>query len=364
MKLNSTFKNFFAESLEPSPFLTRMIDHLAFGHQFDQIKSIKKMAPEIASQKKTVLKNHIGNVSKREKIALVIRLTVEKVNLIRSLLLNLFIHPAIRRKDFNHTNETCIYRAMNVLNNEEIVDIFSKDHQLLNARVIYANAAKDKNKLTMVLCTGNLGSLEFHIEEARRIAKFCDINVLIYNSRGLGLSLGKEYTLEEAVEDNKAAINHALENLCDHNPQRLCVFGISLGGGITATALKQLQKESGLPPIGVYINHHSFTSLQHFVKGWVKIPALITRLGLAFIKINPLNTGKILSTTQLAQKTIVVTCEKDSLMKGPGRLSKYLEKRPLPSEILFEVDGNFHGAAINLSIIKKAQEDLKSQSID
>lgn len=307
--------------------IDRVLNSLAFGNQFNQIEVIRKELPGIATFKKTTLENHIKTLSNFDKFSLAVKLVIERINIIRTIIMRFAIHPATTCHRFENVSSEWHY-AQNVPENEERIDIFTDDHQLLDARVIYADKTKDKNKLTVVWFVGSGGYLGMYLKEARDVAKLADINILLNNPRGVGLSLGTEYTLEEAVEDGKAVIKHAFENLCDNDPKRLGLYGLSLGGGITATALNELQEEKVIDQIALYINHQSFPSLQHCVKGLLGIPAIITRLGLAILRINPLNTGSILTKNTLAKKTIVITAGRDQLMKGAGRLESYLRENP------------------------------------
>jgi hypothetical protein len=338
--------------------IDRILNTFAFGNQFNQIENIRKVLPEIATYKKAILENHIKTVSNFSKISLGLKLKIERINIIRTIIMRTAIHPAIGAYPFEKAfNEH--WHAKNIQTNEERIDIFTKDHQLLDARIIYADKNKDKNKLTVVWFTGNMGCLGMSIEEASKIARIANVNILLYNPRGVGLSLGTEYTLDEAVEDGKAVIKHAFQYLCKNDPKRLGVYGLSLGGGISAAALNELQNEKVIKKIALYVNHQSFPSLQHCVKGLKrKVPTMITRLGLALIRTNPLNTGHVLTKKTLADETIVLTAGNDQIMKGFGRLENYLEKNAnsltRKIEYIYEPYA-YHCSPINAQIFRRNQ---------
>ena len=228
------------------------------------------------------------------------------------------------------------------------IQVYTKDHQQLDGMVVYEGAAMDKSKPVVVMCLGNGMLYEDVIYYAKDIARNSHVNVLLYNPRGVGLSLGEEFTLDEAVEDCKAVIKYAQNELCGGDARRLGVFGLSLGGGISAEALKQLQGEKQLKKIGLYINQNSFPSLHKFAEGSLHLNPLLGRIALAIVGLNPLNSGHTLATRKLAKHTTVITAEHDEVMTGPGCLSDYLQ-----SVLSSQNTTN-----------KKAKEDVKAKHED
>ncbi len=174
-----------------------------------------------------------------------------------------------------------------------------------------------------MMSAGNGFCYEQWLAQAERIARENNVDVLLYNPRGVGLSLGAEYDTDDAVEDCKAVIKYALK---DNGWDEVGVFGLSLGGGITATALREMQNEQAVGRIGLYINCESFPSIHECLKGMTGIPAIVCRIGLAILGINPLSGAEDLVNRELADITAVITAEEDQIMKGEGRLANYLER--------------------------------------
>lgn len=214
------------------------------------------------------------------------------------------------------------------------LNIYTKDHQQLDACVVYADKDNPQvsDKKMMVMVQGNLTSYEQAFSEAQAYAKKYGVNVLIYNPRGVGESLGKEYGTKDAVEDCKSVIKYAKDQGID--PKNLGVLGQSLGGGVSSTALKELIQEGDLPKdgVGLYINKHSFSSLHGFALGFAnsKSPLLlaIVKTCLTLIGFNTLNTHDNITNYQLANKVVVLTAEDDEVMTGIGKASESLQNDP------------------------------------
>ena len=98
----------------------------------------------------------------------------------------------------------------------------------------------------MVMSQGNFMAYENAYDTAKAYATKHNINIILYNPRGVGYSLGKERNTRQAITDCKAVINYALSNYCGDDPKHLGVYGHSLGGGITATALHEMRKNENL----------------------------------------------------------------------------------------------------------------------
>jgi hypothetical protein len=312
-----------------------ILTRLAFGNQWNQLDIISKKNPEIAALKRDSLNEHIKTVSTWDKFTLALKLLAEKINFIRTILMRKIIHPATFQSTYEKTSSTYTYyndpqfpwiNKQPVLNGESF-DFYSKDHQQLNGMVIYADLlTRDKNKPVVIMCLGNEQVYEDLMDEASLIAKEKNVNVVLYNARGVGLSLGEELTTDEAVEDCKAAIKYALNNFCDNDPNRLQVFGHSLGGGITVAALDELINEKIFEKIGAYYNHRSFSSMPDLVEGIRGISAKIGRGVFNWLGLNPLDSAKVLSTKKVARKVYVITAKNDQVMKANGRLANYLQQ--------------------------------------
>lgn len=298
----------------------------AFGAQLDQLNKIGIEHPEIANPKKASLMEHLKTVSAFDKFALASKLQFKKINIIRTLLLRLQLHPAT----FTHTYEKMKDRYplnsySNSYSSAERISLYTQDHQQIDA-MIFRGGNPNEKRAVFMMTAGNAWSYENWMSQADIISRENKVDVVLFNPRGIGLSLGTEYCTDDAVEDCKTVIKYALENLCkDKDPKQLGVFGLSLGGGISATALKELQDEKIVNEIGLYINCESFPSIPECAEGMLGIPASISRIAMGILGINPLNAGDALTEKKLANKTAVITAKEDDWMVGKGRLANHLE---------------------------------------
>lgn len=352
----------------------------AFGKQIRQLEERRDAVGASESQEAEAslklidLKNHIKTVSTLDKLSMAITRSLNKLNTIRKNILREVIHPGTVRYSDKSVNEVKSKKAEidakladpnnwnkengtlkpGVLTDEEFqinshlnaqlnvaeaiknqeaqkINIYTKDHQQLDACVVFAdkNEPDVSKKKMMVMVQGNLTSYEQAFKEAQLYAKKYGVNVLLFNNRGVGQSLGKEYGTKDAVEDCKAVLRYAIKQ--GINPKDLGVLGQSLGGGTSSTALQELIKGGELPPdgVGVYINKHSFSSLHGFALGYVKqkSPFLLALVKgcMSLIGFNTLNTHANITNYQLANKVVVLTAEKDEVMHGVGKASVSLQ---------------------------------------
>lgn len=301
-----------------------VLNRWAFGNQLEQLEAMSKTHPDLAIAKLRSLNTYMAGVSACEKVHLAFALRLEKINKLRTLLIRKLIHPATEQFTFDKVSLRYPNTIYDI--NGGFFRVYTKDHQQLDGMVIYGDKFHHNEKPVLVMSLGNAMMYEQVVDYARTIAEKHKVNVVLYNPRGVGLSLGQEFTLDEAVEDFKAVVNYAHRVLCDGNSERLAVLGHSLGGGISAEALKQLQDEKLITKIGLYINQNSFASLHDFAEGTLKINRILGRILLAIFGLQPLNSGNSLATRRLARHTAVITAENDQVMKGSSRLSQYLQK--------------------------------------
>ncbi|MBA3238772.1 MAG: alpha/beta fold hydrolase [Parachlamydiaceae bacterium] len=308
--------------------LDNFATRLAFGNQLDRLDEMENGSGNdqqtSISLKRDSLFEHIKSVSTFEKFTLALTLVVRKINVIRNFIMRNYIHPVTLENDrYKNFQRQCQIG--------ESINLYSKDHQQLDAKIIRGGEL-DEVRPIFVMCPGNGMSYENWLDLAQNIARSHKVDVLLYNSRGIGLSLGEPHHTDELVEDCKAAINYALD-LCEDST-RVEVLGLSLGGGITATALHEIQKEEKFKEIGLYINVNSFPSIPGVLNGLADVPVWSGRIALGVLGLNPLNAGDALSEGKLASKTVVITAENDHIMKGNGRLSTYLNDK---EEIAFHM---------------------------
>jgi acetyl esterase/lipase len=126
-----------------------------------------------------------------------------------------------------------------------------------------------------------------------------------------------------------------LANACQGDPKRLAVYGHSLGGGITANALEEMIKDRSLPTggIGLYLNHHSFTSLSRVVKkasSFLSIFGGLARSTITLAGHTNLKAKTVLSRTRLADRVVIASAENDEIIRGMAQIGHRLQHHPKP----------------------------------
>lgn len=271
------------------------------------------------------------------------------------------------------------------------VEIFTEDHTFLDGCIVQPSNPSDEQRPLIVFVLGQSGVYESEIETAKDYADTYGIDVLLYNGRGVGRSLGTPHNTGDAVKDLKAALSMA-EKL-GYDAKKIAIKGHSLGGGIAAEALRQ-RTEEGKTPIGLYINHHSFTSLGDFFKGFLtekrEAPAnettfkrylrnvgdrlrqgaadaagYVSRKGLKIFGLDPLDAMEALSKEELADNTVIITTKGDKIIRGCAqmgrKISEAAENNELLKNISHIVQSDYeHNDEYNVRELKKieTQEDL------
>lgn len=125
-------------------------------------------------------------------------------------------------------------------------------------------------KGTVVHFHGNGQNMTAHYPYSAWLAE-AGYNVFIFDYRGYGAS-GGEPELDGVVEDGKAALAHALK-LPGAEPDRIIVFGQSLGGAVAVAAVA----ESGFRPAALVIegSFYSYRQVAAAVlrRNWLTWPA-------------------------------------------------------------------------------------------
>lgn len=274
------------------------------------------------------------------------RLTKEKLHWAQKLVVNdeVFSHEAGVTYRVSFESEVQKLQAKRI-------SFYTEDNCKLEGCIVFANP-KDhqlKHKKMMIMALGNLYTWQQAYDHAKLMATKFDCNVLLYNPRGVGKSTGKTQFLQDAVADCKAAISYALKKACQKDDQidsqRLAVYGHSLGGGVSAIALQELIQKGKISDkgIGLYINHHSFSSLSGFVKGISVVGPMLKSLSRKIIKMshhNLLEAKKAIMETRLAQHVIVATGAKDDMMGKLARLNHALlhatgKKKPIANDVMY-----------------------------
>lgn len=360
---NSTFISRIKQKIED------IVTRWAFSAQFTQIASRKELAKrhikdlmqlerefKILNEKEQALKNHIPNVSYSDKLAMI--LTSLKISPLRSIIVRYLIHPATGFLTLENQFKTSSSDDINLQYNDrrrrfvndqilgglaDRVQIFTKDHILIDGCMVYSNPDdKVTKKPVMVMSQGNFATAEGCYDIARMYADKYNINVMLYNPRGVANSLGCEYNTDEAIEDCRAAIEHALKEYCTNAngeiiPGKLAVYGHSLGGGIAANALKELSRSGFIPKegIGLYVNHHSFASIPAVISGTSKAALFFLNTLFWLLGINTLNALDLSVSTKnrLAQRIIVASAKMDEVISGVSQLAAQLRIKKTAHEL-------------------------------
>lgn len=329
------------EQSEPDAVLKKEIDDID-----QQLHTVQ--------EKKTLLDEHVSKLTPSEKKKLMLQKIINKVMIVRTLIMQKIIYPASDPKtNRQQVNQIQSHHPIDeAVKNQTAkkIQFFSEDHQLIDGCLIYPDKQQMDDRPVMVMVHGNDSIYEQHYALAKQYAEELNVNVLMFNPRSLGSSLGKMENSSDGVKDTKAAIQYALNQLSG-NPARVGVFSHSLGGGFSAAALKQIHEENGIK-IGLYANVHSFTSMSDYAGGvardkiqeWTsgskgidrseekkaKFKSLsrgISKMVQGFLKMiqmNNLNSKQALSSTPLAHQIHVITAKKDESMLFQARLGDSL----------------------------------------
>lgn len=222
------------------------------------------------------------------------------------------------------------------------VKFYTDDHLQLDGCIVYADSADQRvrEKKMMVMVQGNFGSWQGAFTHAQAMAKKYNCNVLIYNPRGVGVSGGKAERLSDAIVDCRAAIDFA-RSICG-DPKKIALYGHSLGGGVSAEALRQMVEEGALPlgGVGLYINHHSFTSLSDVVKNvspWTRLLGGLARTVIEGSGHLNLKTKRVIRQSRLADHVVIATAERDEIIRGTAQVGGRLQtsSKPIANDVTY-----------------------------
>ena len=212
------------------------------------------------------------------------------------------------------------------------VHFFTRDHALLDGLLL--GPQDDQPLPVLVMALGNGMRYETLTDLALQLTTRHQVRVLLYNDRGIGRSLGHQYSTGQAVRDCRAAMQAGLA-LSDGT---IDVFGISLGGGKTAVALRQAQaaRELTADNVRTYVNCHSFTSLAQCIGQLMGVAVgFVSRALFVVSGIDNLDALSALKGRPLAKRTVVFTATHDAIMRGAARLSVGLQGQELPGDVVF-----------------------------
>ncbi len=222
----------------------------------------------------------------------------------------------------------------------ERVHFFTRDHMMLDGLLV--GPSYGASLPVVMIGLGNGMVYQSLLPAALEMAQSCGARVLLYNDRGIGRSLGAQHSTGQAVLDCRAALNFAQQRSGQH---LLDIFGISLGGGITARALEQAEAAGELcwQDVGCYVNCHSFTSLSACVGGlmgaWV---GRLARSAFWLTGFDNLDALHALTTCRLARNVVVFTADQDEFMRGGARLGEALAAVGVPNHVTLNTESLAH----------------------
>lgn len=307
-------------------FIRRSLVHLSFGDQLKQIEfDFTQYDHADVHKQLNGLVTHINSLSNWDLVK-IIGSSILTFLLIRQHLLVIntlkLLHPATQ--DFVRGSD-----YVPIFPKSEQVDsvyFYTEDNVQIEGHVVYSDPLNKnlKNKKSLVVAHGNGEIAAYVLAYALQMAETFDLNVVLYNPRGVCRSLGSTKCTHDAVKDFKAAIKWTLENGPEDRSQ-IGVFGHSLGGGISSNAIDELIDEKVLEEdeLGRYFNSNSFNKLPPMLSGLL---SLIVQGLLKIMGQDVLNTERVLENRKVARKVIVLTGTEDNIMTY-GRLSEHVKKK-------------------------------------
>jgi hypothetical protein len=183
-------------------------------------------------------------------------------------------------------------------------------------------APAESAKATLVISHGNAGNISHRYLLMRSLVRH-KFNVLMYDYRGYGRSEGTP-TEEGVYEDGRAFFDYAL-NLPEVNPQRIILWGTSLGGAVAIDVAAQR------PAAGLIVES-TFTSAKDVAR------VLYPFLPVHFFLRSKFNSIEKIRTLNIP--TLVIHGEHDSIIPiGLGR--KLFNAANEPKEF-YEIPGADH----------------------
>ncbi len=173
----------------------------------------------------------------------------------------------------------------------------------------------------LLVVVGFAMTYEMAYAEARAFAADYGLRIFLYNSRGVGRSLGVQHSLEQAVDDFTAAVHYARRQL---GARQLGIYGISLGAALGVRGVQRLAQQGLLraEPLGLFANVRGFSSIDRVVSARLGRPlgAAVRRL-LAVARLDSLDMLQALQAPVPARRLLVTTAAADRLVSGAGQLA-------------------------------------------
>ena len=202
-------------------------------------------------------------------------------------------------------------------------------HALLDGLVVEPpSQAAPGPRPTMVVVMGFALTYEMAYPQARQFAEQLGLRVLLYNSRGVGRSLGTQPSIRCAIDDYIAAIRYAQREL---GARHIGVYGISIGCalGILGTQEMAAQNELLGGQLGLFAGIRGFSSVARVVGAYLGfVGRLIAHALLRAAGLPTLDLEAALRQPLAAQRTVLTAAQDDWLVRGDGQLPQGLRLRP------------------------------------
>lgn len=189
----------------------------------------------------------------------------------------------------------------------------------------------------MLYFGGNAEFLENTLVDLSREADRYNVNLVLFNSRGVGRSNGYVSQVSDLVED-AAAVSQYVVKKEKINPRQLLLFGHSIGGGVAAQVAYRVFPEATL------ILDRTFSSLSDAASSFSPFTPAFTQL-LFPLLIGDLNSVEAWNGLHHNRKLILYT-QRDEIISyteaSIARLPQFQPKQPDAKYVL-----ELHGIALN-----------------
>lgn len=204
---------------------------------------------------------------------------------------------------------------------------FSSEGHLLDALLLQPQAAgtahRSRPLALLLVVVGFAMTYETIVDEAQKLADTFGMQVLLYNSRGIGKSLGTPGHTGQMILDSEAAIL-----LAQRISSRIGVYGLSFGAATSLFALQQLGARGALlnDCVALYASIRSFSCLADVAQAHLPAgsAAWINR-ALQAAELHPLRSAEAMRAPLPAQHILVATAAADRLVPAGAQLGPLLQ---------------------------------------
>lgn len=187
-------------------------------------------------------------------------------------------------------------------------------------------AAVRRPQPCLVVVVGNAMTYEMIAPQALFLAASFGLSVLLYNSRGIGRSLGRVTCPQDAVDDCRAAIQWALSLGAP-----VGLYGISLGAAWAVRAAQQMAAAGELPAagLGLVALVRTFASPRQVVAAHLGAAAgRLAERCLAAANFDRLDLAAALARPLPAGQVMITAARRDALVPPAAQLANTLNLPP------------------------------------